>query len=73
MIDAPSFVSDVSLTILLGNDPNQNPLEFRNSVNQKVIFSLGVVPIQADKKRVNITDRDQCLGLEKSFTLLTRL
>ena len=48
MADAPISLSNVSLTTFSGNDPSQNALDFRNSVDQKVKFLLGVVPTDPD-------------------------
>ena len=51
MADAPISLSNVSLTTFSGNDPSQSALDFWNSVDQKVKFSLGVVPTDPDKKK----------------------
>ena len=51
MADAPISLSNVSLTTFSGNDLSQSALDFWNSVDQKVKFSLGVVPTDADKKK----------------------
>ena len=51
MADAPISLSNVSLTTFSGNDPSQSALDFWNSVDRKVKFSLGVVPTDPDKKK----------------------
>ena len=50
MADAPISLSNVSLTAFSSNDPSQSALDFWNSVDQKVKFSLGFVPTEPDKK-----------------------
>ena len=51
MADAPISLSNVSLTTFSGNDQSQSALDFWNSVDQKVKFSMGVVPTDPDKKK----------------------
>ena len=52
MAEAPISLSSVSLVTFSGNDPNQNALEFWNSIDQKVKFSLGTtIPTDPDKKK----------------------
>ena len=51
MADAPISLSNVSLTTFSGNDSSLSALDFWNSVDQKVQFSLGVVSTVPDKKK----------------------
>ena len=51
MADAAISQSNVSLTTFSGNDPSQSALDFWNSDDQNVKFSLGVVPTDPDKKK----------------------
>ena len=64
MAEAPISLSSVSLVTFSGNDPNQNALEFWNSIDQKVKFSLGTtIPTDPDKKRVTKVDKGLFLAL----------
>ena len=41
MTETPISLTNLSLTTFSGNDPNYSALEFWNSVEQKINFSLG--------------------------------
>ena len=62
MTETPISLTNLSLTTFSGNDPNYNALEFWNSVEQKINFSLGAHPGSTDAgKKRNYENRQRYL------------
>ena len=51
MADTPIFHPNLSLMTFLGNDPKKNATAFWNSVENKILFSLGQRPNDGDARR----------------------
>ena len=51
MADTPISHPNLSLMTFSGNDPNQNATAFWNSVENKILFSLGQRPADNDARR----------------------
>ena len=51
MADTPISHPNLSLMTFTGNDPNQNATAFWNSVENKILFSLGPGPADGDARR----------------------
>ena len=62
MTETPISLTNLSLTTFSGNDPNYSALEFWNSVEQKINFSLGAHPGSSDPgKKKNYENRQRYL------------
>ena len=62
MADTPISHPNLSLMTFSGNDPNQNATAFWNSVENKILFSLGQRPADNDARRSYDSRQRSLLG-----------